>query len=309
MRRVGYGQRRLSGYLFALGAGTLWGTTGPLSTALYAQGAALTGIGFWRILLGSLGIAAYAALFDRELFRADRRGWLLVGLGGGALVALFEVAYQFGIAGAGVAGAAALLYTAPVMVALLSRPLLGEPLTSLRLGLALVVMVGAALTVTGGRPGAGLGDVALPSLLQGIAGGVLAAASYAGTILLARYAVPRYGVVKVLLLEILGGTAILGLLLPLFGRPPVLPPTAEAWVYTIALAVATVWLANVFFFAALERIQATPTAVTATIEPVVGALLALFLLHQTLTVLGWLGLVMVVAGVATGYLKGAHDRG
>jgi DME family drug/metabolite transporter len=229
-----------------------------------------------------------------------------VGLGGGALVALFEVAYQFGIAGAGVAGAAALLYTAPVMVALLSRPLLGEPLTPMRLGLALVVMLGAALAVTGGRPAAGLGDVALPSLLQGVAGGLLAAASYAGTILLARWAVPRYGVMKVLLLEILGGTAILGLLLPLFGRPPALPPTAEAWLFTIALAVATVWLANVLFFAALDRIQATPTAVTATIEPVVGALLALFLLHQNLSVLGWLGLVMVVAGVATGYLREAR---
>lgn len=296
-------RRRVVGYLFALGAGTLWGTTGPLSTALYAEGAPLTGIGFWRILLGTLGLAVYGALFDRDLFRADRRGWLLVGLGGGALVALFEVAYQFGIAGAGVAGAAALLYTAPVMVALLARPLLGERLTRLRLGLAVAVMTGAALTVTGGRQGAGLTELGLPGLLQGVSGGLLAAASYAGTTLLARWAVPRYGVLKVLFLEILGGTAILGLLLPLLGHPPGLPPTGGAWIYTIALALGTVWLANVFYFSALRRIEATPTAVAATIEPVVGTLLALFLLHQTLSALGWLGLVMVVAGVATGYVK------
>lgn len=293
---------RLTGYLFALSAGTLWGTTGPLSTALYAEGAELTGIGFWRVMLGALGMVAYAVLFDREMLRADRRAWLLVGLGGGALVALFEVAYQFGIAGAGVAGAAALLYTAPVMVALLSRPLLGERLTPLRLGLAVAVMMGAALTVMGAQQGAGLRDIALPSLIQGIAGGLLAAASFAGTILLARFAVPRYGVTKVLLLELLGGTVILGLLLPLFGRPPALPPTGEGWLYTILLALATVWLANVFFFAALRRIDATPTAVTATIEPVVGTVLAFFLLGQTLSALGWVGLVMVVAGVAMGYL-------
>jgi DME family drug/metabolite transporter len=295
--------RRFTGYLLALGAGSLWGTTGPLSTALYAEGAALTGIGFWRILLGTIGLAAYGALFARDLFRADRRGWLLVGLGGGALVALFEVAYQFGIAGAGVAGAAALLYTAPVIVALLARPLLGERLTALRLGLAVAVMTGAAVTVTGGRQGAGLEDVALPSLLQGVAGGLLAAAAYAGTTMLARYAVPRYGVVKVLFLELVGGTAILALLLPLFGQPPALPPTGEAWLYTIALTLGTVWLANVFYFAALRRIEATPTAVAATIEPVVGTLLAFFLLGQTLSALGWLGLVVVVAGVAAGYLK------
>jgi drug/metabolite transporter (DMT)-like permease len=43
--------------------------------------------------------------------------------------------------------------------------------------------------------------------------------------------------------------------------------------------------------------------VAATIEPVVGTLLAFFLFGQTLSALGWLGLLMVVAGVAAGYLK------
>jgi drug/metabolite transporter, DME family len=297
-------RRRLAGYLFALGAGSLWGTTGPLSTALYAEGATLTGIGFWRVLLGTVGLAAYGAVFARDLFRVDRRGWLLVGLGGGALVALFEVAYQYGIAGAGVAGAAALLYTAPVMVAVLAQPLLGERLTSWRAGLALVVMVGAALTVTGGSQGAGLAGVALPSLTKGVVGGLLAAVSYAGTTLLARYAVPRYGVVKVLFLEILGGTLILGVVLSVFeGHVPTPPPTAGGWFYTVVLTIGTVWLANFFFFSATRRIEAAPTAVTATIEPVVGATLAFLLLQQGLSGIGWLGLLLVVGGVATGYLK------
>src|SRR6266480_7781493 len=165
---------RLAGYLFALGAGALWGTTGPLSTALYAAGAALTGIGFWRILLGTIALVIYG-LFQPGFFRIDRRGILAVGLGGGALVALFEVAYQFGIAGTGVAGAAALLYIAPVLVAILAKPLLGEKLTALRVVLALVVMAGAALTVQGGSHGAGAGAAAipLPSLIQGVAGGLL----------------------------------------------------------------------------------------------------------------------------------------
>src|SRR5207245_7078934 len=102
----------------------------------------------------------------------DRTAWLLVGLGGGALVALFEVAYQFGIAGTGVAGAAALLYVAPVLVAILAKPLLGERLTNLRVLLALVVMAGAALTVQGGSHGAGGGGIPLPSLLHGQQGSV-----------------------------------------------------------------------------------------------------------------------------------------
>src|SRR5260370_5692971 len=134
---------RLVGYLCALGAGAVWGTTGPLSTALYRAGEAITGIGYWRLVVGFAGLLIYG-LVRRDLFRIESTAWLLVGLGGGTLVALFEVAYQFGIAGAGVAGAAALLYVAPVLVALLAKPLLGEPLTSWRIVLALVVMAAAA---------------------------------------------------------------------------------------------------------------------------------------------------------------------
>jgi len=296
---------RLSGYLFALAAGSLWGTTGPLSTRLYAEGAAITGIGFWRVLLGMGGLALYGAAADHTLFRIDRRGLLLIAGGGGALVALFEVAYQFGIAGAGVAGAAALLYTAPVLVAILAAPLLGEHLTVPRLALAIIVMVGAALAVTGGSSGMSGGPPAGASLAAGVTGGGLAAVSYAGTTLLARYTVPLYGAVRVLFYEVVGGTAILGLVLPLTGHAPALPPTPGAWAHTLALTLGTVLLANFAFFAAVRRIEAAPTAVAATIEPVVGALLALSLLGQRLTTPGWLGLLMVVIGVAAGYWREA----
>jgi DME family drug/metabolite transporter len=292
---------RLVGYACALGAGSIWGTTGPLSTLLYAKGATLTGIGFWRLVLGIVGIVAFG-LYRRDLFRIDWRGWLLVGLGGGVLVALFEVAYQFAISGAGVAGAAALLYTAPVLVALLARPLLGERLTPLRMVLAVVVMGGAALAVLGGSRA---GVTVATTLRAGVVGGALAAISYAGTTLLARYAVPRYGPMRVLFLEILGGIVVLGIALPLAGHPPPLPNTPDVWLYIALLAAGTVIAANVLFFNAAKRIDAAPTAVAATIEPVVGALLALAIFAQQLTVLGWVGLLLVVGGVAGGYLEEA----
>jgi len=295
---------RLAGYLFALAAGAIWGTTGPLSTALYRAGEAITGIGFWRLVIGLLGFVVYG-LFRPQLFRIGRKAWLLVGLGGGALVALFEVAYQFGIAGTGVAGAAALLYIAPVLVAILAKPLLGEKLTALRIVLALVVMAGAALTVQGGSHGAGATAIPLPSLIQGVAGGLLAMVSFAGTTLLARYAVPRYGATQVLFLEILGGIVVLGIVLPPAGHTPLPPHTMGAWMYVLLLSLGSVLAANFFFFAAVRRIDAALTSVAATIEPVVGALLALLLFKQHLSLSGWLGLTMVVGGVAMSYLSEA----
>jgi len=291
---------RIIGYLCALGAGATWGTTGPLSTGLYGLMPA-TSIGFWRVLIGTIALVLWGFFFRRELFRVDARGWLLVGLGGGALVALFEIAYQFAIAGVGVAGAAALLYTAPVIVAVFARVILKEALTPLRIALALIVMVGVALTVTGGS-NAGA-EAARTGIAAGIAGGLLSALSYAFTTLMARYAVPRYGVVKVLFLEAVGGVLITGVALTIWGRTPTVPPSAEAWRGLLGLAAGSVLAANFLFFAAVKRIEAAPAAVAATIEPVVGALLAFLLFSQHLSPLGVIGLVMVVGGVATGYLK------
>src|SRR5688572_6088275 len=150
---------RTIGYLFALAAGATWGTTGPLSTAVYAEGGQLTQVGFWRVMLATVGFAIYGLLFHRALFKIDKRGLLLITVGGGLLVALFELAFQFAIAGVGVAGAVALLYTAPVIVAVLGYALLKEALTPFRFALAVVVMLGVALTVNGEAGHAGVENV------------------------------------------------------------------------------------------------------------------------------------------------------
>lgn len=295
---------RLVGYACAIGAGSLWGTTGPLSTALYNEGADLTTIGFWRLLLGVIGLLAFGVT-NRDLFRIDQRGLLLIGVLGGLLVAVFEIAYQFAIAGAGVAGAAAMLYTAPVLVAVSARFVLHELLTPTRLRLAVAVVVGAIMTVKGGS-NAGA-EAASAGLLVGVVGGGLAALSYAGTTLLARYAVPRYGVSRVLFFEIAGGLGALGIFLPLWGHPP-LPPPAHTWLTLGLLAATTVLAANFFFFAAVKRIQAAPAAVAATIEPVIGTMLALGFFNQRLSGFGWLGLALVIGGVAGGYLEEARSE-
>ncbi|MDX1674478.1 MAG: DMT family transporter [Longimicrobiales bacterium] len=293
----------LAGYGFALTAGALWGTTGPLSTALYDQGVEVTDVGFWRVLLATLGFLLYGA-YRRDLFRIDRKGLLLVAGGGGLIVAVFEVAYQFAIAGIGVAGAATLLYLAPMMVAVLARPLLGEALTTARVALAFLVLVGVTLTVTGHTgEGTGLPGVFSQGWVVGVTGGVLSATAYASSTLLARWAVPRYGSIRTLFLELLGGTLVLGLLLPVLDRAPAPPGSLAGWTLVVGLGLGSVFAANLCFFAAVKRIEAAPTAVAASIEPVVGALLALALFGQDLTALGWIGLLVVVAGVAISYAR------
>src|SRR5207245_4507205 len=111
-----------------------------------------------------------------------------------------------------------MLYTAPVIVSILARVILKEALTPVRLLLSLLVMAGVALTVTGGSNSGA--EAARLGIGAGIAGGLLSAVSYALTTLMARFAVPRYGAVRVLFLEAVGGVVILGIVLTLAGRCP-----------------------------------------------------------------------------------------
>jgi len=244
-----------------------------------------------------------------DLLRVDGRSLLVVGLGGGFMVAVFEVAYQFAIAGVGVAGAATLLYTAPLIVAVLGHAVLREKLTAGRVALALVVLAGVYFTVRGGE-GAGIGFTSRRTdLAVGVAGGIAAALAYAGTTLLARWAVPRLGSIRVLFLELAGGTVILAIVLPAIGQPPAAPETWSGWLYVALLSIGAVLGANFLFFAALKRIEAAPAAVAATVEPVVATVLALALFGQALSASGWAGLALVVGGVAAGYLAEGRARG
>lgn len=295
-------RRTLVGYLFALTAGALWGTTGTLSTPLYAE-VDPTAVGFWRVLLAVAGFLVYGA-FRPGLFRVDGRGLLIVGGIGGAIVAVFEVGYQFAIAGIGIASAATVLYLAPILVTVLARPLLGEPITALRIALGLLVLTGVGLAVTGQSDAGGT----LPRLfsaawLGGVAGGLLSALAYSGSTLLARWAVPRYGALRVLFMQLIGGTTVLAVLLPLLGHTPAPPSSVNGWILVVGLGLGSVFAANMFFFAGVRRIQAAPTAIAASVEPVVGALLAVLVLSQGLTPAGWLGLLLVVAGVVGGYAE------
>jgi len=236
------------------------------------------------------------------LFRIDKCGLVLITVVGGALVMLFEIAFQYAIAGLGVAPAVALLYTAPVTVAILGHLVLKEKLTSLRILLAFVVMIGVALTVNGTADAAsGHSANSQTTRWAGIVGGLLSAASYAGTTILARFAVPRYGAKRVLFYELLGGTLMLAVVVPLLSGVPAPAASLAGWIYIAALGIGSVLAANFFFLAAVKRIDAAPTAIAASVEPLVGALLALALFGQQLLWFGWLGLAMVVAGVSGGY--------
>jgi drug/metabolite transporter (DMT)-like permease len=202
------------------------------------------------------------------------------------------MAYQLSVDAVGVPSTVALLYLAPALVVAGSGPLLSEWPSALRVGLAVLVTVGVWLSVLGAD------DVETSFGAAGAGWGILAAFCYAGYLMLGRHASPRWGSVPTMVYSMVAACILLTVVVPMRPGPLVAPPDARAWTLLAVFGLLTIAIAQFLFFDALGRIEASGVAVSSTAEPVVGSLLATTLLSQGLDPLGWLGVTLVVLGVA-----------
>lgn len=290
--RRGSDPRRV-GYLEALTAAVLWGSSGIFSVFLFELDVPPQSLALLRPALGAVMLAGlFLATRGPSSLRLDGRGLAVLGLGGGAVVGLFQLAYQMSIDAVGVPSTVALVYVAPAVVVAVSGPLLGEWPSGRRVMLAGLTLIGVWMTVLGA-------DEVTPAFGGvGVVWGVLAGLAYAGYTLFGRHAAPRFGSRATVLYTAVGSCVWLSLTLPLVSDGLVLPPSGAAWALLAVFALLTVAGAQFLFFDALGRIEAGRAAITSAAEPVVAALLATVLLAQGLSPVGWAGVALVVAGVA-----------
>jgi drug/metabolite transporter (DMT)-like permease len=110
------------GFLEAVAAAALWGSSGIFAVRLFELGVTPTSVALFRMTLGTLLLLLWAAVFWRDELRLGRRDILLILVGGGIPMAAFQVVYQFSIDAAGVPTTVALLYLAPVFVVAACSP-------------------------------------------------------------------------------------------------------------------------------------------------------------------------------------------
>lgn len=282
----------LLGYAEALGAASLWGSSGIFAVHLFRLGVPPESLALLRPLVGGILLLALVALRGVRTLRVDLGGLLVLGLGGGLAIGVFQVAYQLSTDAVGVPSTVALLYLAPAVVAAASGPLLGEWPDRIRIALLVVTLSGVWLSVLGAE------EVVAEFGNTGVAWGVLAGVSYGVYTLFGRYASPRYGAMRTVIYSTIGSVAFLALVVPVTSGPVVWPASPRAWILLLAFALLTIAVAHVLFFDALSRIDASRASITTAVEPVVAAILATVLLGQGLDVAGWIGIALVAVGVA-----------
>jgi len=293
---------RLRGYAEAVGAASLWGSSGIFAVALFQRGVPPESVALLRPLIGALILLGAVGLRNPSSLRIDTRGLLILMAGGGFTVGAFQIAYQFSTDAVGVPSTVALLYLAPALVTAASGPILNEWPDRSRIILLAITLSGVWLSVLGAH------EVTAAFGSRGLGWGLMAGVAYGAYTLFGRYAAARYGSIPTVVYSTVGCVVVLGVAVPLAPGPLVWPSSMDAWLILFAFAALTIAVAHFLFFDALARIDAGRVSIATAIEPVVAAALATLLVGQGLSLLGWTGIGLVVLGVTGAGARSTEAR-
>ena len=286
--------------LVALGA-FQWGLSGGLASILMDAGWSPQVITLWRILFGLICMATWLAWRFYGGMRGEF-GWRLVawsslaGLG----VAGNLVYYFLSISAGSVAVAITLMYTAPVMVYLVSFVLRTERPT-LKSALVIVATLIGIVLMTGVYTGA---PVRLTTFAM--TSGLLSGAAYA-LFIFAFKSAGRHGSTPAALS--VAFSAALIVLAPLVDWPQALrAPASPDFGLFIVFGLMGAGLSFLCYFTGLRNVLPSTAAVTAMVEPATATLFGVVLLGQFLGPGEAAGIVIILAAVTWLNVQGKLAR-
>ena len=294
--------KRKKAALAVIASAMLWGTYGSFLTAIEARGMSADVINFLRFASTSLPILGALLVKDRKALHVEKKDLWLFAANGLASILFFTACYAAAIRETKIATAAALLYTAPAIVLLLSALLFGEKLTPRKLVCVLLSVLGCALV-----SGLGSGGAALTprGLLLGLGAGL----GYALYSIFSRLIQQRgystfTNVCWTFLIAALSYLAIsIG-----NGNAAQIAALPGAALLSVVCGLFTGLLAYLLYTAGLREMEPSRAAQLATIEPVFAAMLGVLLFAQRLSATECLGIALVVISVVGMNLRPAEEK-
>ncbi|PNV77251.1 MAG: hypothetical protein C0200_07090 [Thermoproteota archaeon] len=269
----------MRGEIFIVTAALLWSTIGIAGALSYNCGGEIIQLPAFRALFGFLiGLPFVKLRFIDKRFVI--MGFLFTG-------PLF-ISYQISAAVLGVGTAAFLLYTAPVIVSLVSVPVLKEKMDFNKGASIIMALLGVFL----------LED---PSKISMI--GIIPALSYSGIIVYSRKLVssgmdPVDVGVAPLFWAALEGILVSG--------PEMTRMNVCSAVASIYLGIFTALLPYVLYSKGLRTIEASRASIISTLEPLFATLLGFLILGQVISLRGVFGGIMIVLAAVLS-MRTAHE--
>ncbi|MEP6985772.1 MAG: EamA family transporter [Chloroflexota bacterium] len=284
-------QRRGFG-LVAL-AGTLWGTIGPATQAIFSLSSTTPlSVSFLRAAVATpiLMIGCWWLLREKA-FRIPRRDFGLMMLIG-ILTGLSQTAYLIAIPLAGVTISTLVgVCLAPVSVALVSVVFRFEPFNR-KVMMALACAIIGVVLVVGIEPGMDLPHNAIIGVLFSVASGL----TYAGVIVCGRFLANRAHPVQVNAIGFATSAVMLFIIAMLTGGPKLNYPV-QGWLLILYLGAVPTALGYGLFVTGMKTTQATIAGIITLLEPVTAAVLAAILFGERLTALGIFGSCLLLAAI------------
>lgn len=271
-------------------ASVLWGTTGTAASFLPDSVPAIA-IGASTMLVGGILLFSFSARRAVAVLKdAAARRWLLVGSLG---VFVYPLAFYSSMDLAGVAiGNVVSLGSGPVFAAVFEWLWERHRLTARWAVATVIAIIGVALLSFGGHGR----DTPGSEIVSGVLLGLLAGLAYA----LYTYAATRAMGTGHAGRGVMGGMFGIGavLLAPvlILTGAPLLQSAATVGIASY-LAVGPMFLAYLLFGYGLRRIRSSTATTITLIEPFVATLLAVAIVGERLSALGWTGLALIILGV------------
>jgi drug/metabolite transporter (DMT)-like permease len=261
-----------------------YGVLPILGKVAYAAGVRVLPLLAWRYVIA----AALIAILDRgprPPLRERARLWAI-----GSVFVFNSIAYFRALEDIPASVTALVLYTYPVIVALLAALVGVEPLTWRALLATLVAFAGCALTAGGAPAGAALS-------LSGVAWALAAALVYASYIVLSS----RFGSgvpARVLALHLAQAAAVICVAFALADGGLALPVDPRGLLAVAGIGVVSTVVAMTTFLAGMALIGPTRASVLSSLEVIVTLILAFLFLGERLGPWQWAGAAFILGAVA-----------
>ena len=274
-----------------IAAGCMWGSMGIWVRRCTAAGLDSMQILALRVSVTSVIMAVFLFIYNRKLLKIRLNDlWCFLGTGVCSIV-FFGYCYNRTIVLASLSVAAILLYTAPIFVMIMSRFLFGEKLSAKKVT-ALFLAFAGCVCVTGIL--SGTSAVSTAGILTGLGSGF----GYALYSIFSRFALEReYHPFTITLYTFVCATAAVLFLTDWSTLGAFLTETPTNFLYGIGYGIVTTVLPYILYTYGLSRVENSRASIMATVEPVVATVIGVLVFHEKMTVMGAVGVILVLAAL------------
>lgn len=268
-------------------AAAMWGCIGLFTRTMQAAGFTTVQTVAVRAIITFLLTAVIILIVNPKLFKINPRDlWMFFGTGIFSFL-FFNVCYMSSISENSLSVACILLYTAPIWVASLSIPLFKEKMTSQKT-IAFVLAFGGCIMICCSNT--------LKLTKIGLVFGLCSGLGYALYSIFGKYAAAKYNSLTITFYTFLFGS--LGAL-PLCDVPNLLPLVSnfKGALLSVGVAMVCTVLPYLLYTYGLSKTGASKASVIAVFEPAVASTVGVLFFDESLGVLGFGGLILVMAGL------------